>query len=73
MVWLREKNRTLIELTTAMLIDSDAPSNFWGEAILTACRVLNRVPHRQNSHLLSCGKGISQIWDILRFGAVWIL
>ena len=43
MVWLKEKNRSLIELTNAMLIESGAPLHFWGEAILTACHVLNRV------------------------------
>ena len=41
------KNRTLVELTNVMLIESHAPLNFWGEAILTACYVLNRVPHKK--------------------------
>ena len=59
------KNRTLIELTNVMLIESDAHLHFWGEAILTACHVLNRVPHKSLiPHLLRCGKDISQIWDI---------
>ena len=31
------KNRTLIELTNAMLIEYHAHLHFWGEAILTAC------------------------------------
>lgn len=31
-----------------MLIESHAPLNFWGEAILTACYVLNRVPHKKS-------------------------
>ena len=42
------KNKTLIELTNAMLIELDAPLQFWGEAILTACHVLNRVPHKKS-------------------------
>ena len=42
------KNRTLVELTNVMLIESHAPLNFWGEAILTACYVLNRVPHKKS-------------------------
>ena len=33
------KNRTLIELTNAMLIESGAPLHFWDEAILIACHV----------------------------------
>ena len=40
------KNRTLVELTNAMLIESCAPLSFWGEALLTACYVLNRVPYK---------------------------
>ena len=31
-----------------MLIESHAPLNFLGEAILTACYVLNRVPHKKS-------------------------
>ena len=44
------KNRTLIELTNAMIIESGAPLHFWDEAILTACHVLNRVPHKKITH-----------------------
>ena len=33
----KRKNRTLIELTNAMLIEYHAHLHFWGEAILTAC------------------------------------
>ena len=42
------KNRTLIELTNAMLIESGAHLHFWGEVILTAYHVLNRVPHKKS-------------------------
>ena len=42
------KNKTLIELTNAMLIESGAPLHFWGEPILTACHVLNRAPHKKS-------------------------
>ena len=57
------KNRTLIELTNAMLIESGAPVHFWGEAILIACHILNRVPYKKNHipHPLRCGNDISQI------------
>ena len=44
----KRKNKTLIELTNAMLIESSAALHFWGEAILTACHVLNRVPHKKS-------------------------
>ena len=39
------KNRTLVELTDVMLIESHALLNFWGEVILIDYYVLNRVPH----------------------------
>ena len=42
------KNRTLIELTNAMLIESAAPLHFWDEAILTSCHALNRVSHKKS-------------------------
>ena len=42
------KNRTLINLTNAMLIELGAPLNLWGEAILTTYLVLNKVPHKKN-------------------------
>ena len=41
------KNRTLKDMMNAMLISSGLPSNMWGEAILSACHVLNRVPHKR--------------------------
>ena len=45
---VERKNRTLIELTNAMLIKSGAPLHFWGEAILIVCHVLNRMPHKKS-------------------------
>ena len=56
------KNRTLIELTNAMLIESGAPLHFWGEAILIACHVLNRVPHKK-SHTTPLG--YLRVWGCL--------
>ena len=41
------KNKTSIELTNAMLIELGASLILWGEAILIACHVLNRVPHKK--------------------------
>ena len=42
------KNRTLIELTNVMLIESGAPLHFLDEVILTACHVLNGVPYKKS-------------------------
>lgn len=39
-------NRTLIEMVRCMLKSSAMPNTFWGEAVLNATHVLQRVPHR---------------------------
>ena len=41
------KNRTLKEMMNAMLISSGLSDNMWGEAILSATHVLNKVPHKK--------------------------
>ena len=38
------KNRTLTDLVNVMLETAGLSKEWWGEAILTACHVLNRVP-----------------------------
>ena len=38
------KNRTLTDLINAMLKTAGLSKEWWGDAILTACHVLNRVP-----------------------------
>ena len=40
------KNRTLKEMMNAMLISSGLPQNLWGEAILSANYILNKVPRK---------------------------
>jgi transposase InsO family protein len=40
----KRKNRTLTELVNAMLETAGLSKEWWGEAILTACHVPNRVP-----------------------------
>ena len=37
-------NRTLVEMTRAMLIDSKLPHRFWAEALATAAYLRNRCP-----------------------------
>jgi len=43
------KNRTLTEMINAMLSKSSLNEEFWSEAMLTACYILNRVPNKRNS------------------------
>ncbi|GJX32910.1 putative ribonuclease H-like domain-containing protein [Tanacetum coccineum] len=54
------KNRTLIEATRTMLVDSKFPTTFWAEAVNTACYVLNRVliikPHNKTPYELIRGR-----------------
>jgi len=56
----KDKNRILKEMMNFMLIDSGAPPNLWGEAILTANSILNRIPHKKNS------KTLYEMWIKLR-------
>jgi len=48
------KNRNLIETTRTLLIHGAVPSHFWGDAVLTACYLINRMPssvlHNQVPH-----------------------
>ena len=43
------KNRTLKEIMNAMLVSSGAPLNLWGEAILSACHIQNRISYKKTS------------------------
>ncbi|GJT06742.1 retrovirus-related pol polyprotein from transposon TNT 1-94 [Tanacetum coccineum] len=45
------KHRHLIETTISFLLPADIPSVFWGEAVLTAMYVINRIPTAHNSGL----------------------
>ncbi|GKF72059.1 zinc finger, CCHC-type containing protein, partial [Tanacetum coccineum] len=42
------KNRVLKEMVNSMLSYSRLSQGFWGEAMLTACYLLNRVPNKRN-------------------------
>ena len=41
------KNRTLKEMMNAMLISSGLPEEMWGEAILAANYLLNKIPRKK--------------------------
>ncbi|KAJ9557005.1 hypothetical protein OSB04_011619 [Centaurea solstitialis] len=40
------KNRTLVEMVNYMLNQSGLPTNLWGEALLMACHIHNRITSR---------------------------
>jgi len=43
--WVAEhKNRHLVETTCTLLIHGGVPQCFWGDAILSACYLINRMP-----------------------------
>ncbi|RVW95790.1 Retrovirus-related Pol polyprotein from transposon RE2 [Vitis vinifera] len=50
------KNRHLVETARTLLLHSNVPFRFWGDAILTACYLINRMPssvlHDQIPHSL---------------------
>ncbi|GJT04193.1 uncharacterized mitochondrial protein-like protein [Tanacetum coccineum] len=45
------KHRHLVETTRSFLVSADVLSVFWGEAVLTATYVINRIPTAHNSGL----------------------
>ena len=45
----RKKKRTLKEMMNAMLVSSGTTLNLWGEAILSACHIQNRIPYKKTS------------------------
>ncbi|RVW74980.1 Retrovirus-related Pol polyprotein from transposon RE1 [Vitis vinifera] len=50
------KNRHLVETTLTILLHSNVPFRFWGDVVLTACYLINRMPssvlHDQIPHSL---------------------
>jgi len=43
----KRKNRTLVEMINAMLLNAKLPHDLWDEAILTACYIQNRIPFKK--------------------------
>jgi transposase InsO family protein len=40
------KNRHLLEVTRSLMIDMHVPKSYWGDALLTAAYLINRMPSR---------------------------
>ena len=63
------KNRTLKEMMNAMLISSGLPQNLWGETLLSANYILNKLPHKKlDKTPYSLWKGRSPSYKYLK---VW--
>ena len=41
------KNKILVDMINAMLLNAKLPNNLWGGALLTACHIHNRVPSKK--------------------------
>ena len=63
------KNRMVTDLVNSMLDTAGLSKTWWGEAVLTSCHVLNKVPNKnqdqtpyemwngRNHHFLICARG----------------
>jgi hypothetical protein len=43
----RRKNKTLVDMFNSMLVNAKLLTNLWGEDLLTACYIHNRIPSRK--------------------------
>ena len=63
------KNRTLKEMMNSLLVSASTPHNLWGEAILFACHLQNRIPYKKT------GKTPYELWKghapNLKYLKVW--
>ena len=46
---VERRNRTPVEMTRTMLIESNLPRKFWAEAVNTSCYIINRAMVRNSS------------------------
>jgi transposase InsO family protein len=61
------KNRTLKEMMNAMFLSSGLPQNMWGEAILTANYLLNKIPKKKvDKTPYELWKGVKPSYTYLR-------
>lgn len=70
------KNRHLMEVARAMMFHTNVPKRFWGDAVVTACYLINRIPTRilQDSSPFEVLNQTNPSLDHLRvFGCVWFV
>lgn len=61
------RNRTLMDMTRCLLLQSSLPSSFWGEAINTANYIRNRCPSRSLGGRTAYEKWIGETPDVSNF------
>ena len=44
-----KRNQTLLEMVRSMMVQANLPISYWGDALLTAAYILNRVPSKSVS------------------------
>uniref|UniRef100_A0A2N9IT45 Integrase catalytic domain-containing protein n=1 Tax=Fagus sylvatica TaxID=28930 RepID=A0A2N9IT45_FAGSY len=60
------RNRTLLDMVRSMMARANLPTSFWGEAILTAMHILNRIPTKaleKTPHELFVGENYDKVKD----------
>ena len=66
---VERKNRTLKEMMNSLFVITSAPNNMWGEAILSACNLQNRITYKKT------GKTPYELWKChapnLKYLKVW--
>ena len=67
----KEKNRTIVEMINAMILNAKLSFNLWAEALLTACHAHNRIPSRKiKISPYEMWKGRKPNLGYLRYGAI---
>ena len=65
------EDRTLTEMLNSMLLTAGISASFWGEAVLTANQILNRVAHAKYEKILyELWKGRGLITNSWKCGSV---
>jgi hypothetical protein len=44
MVFLNRKNQHLLEVTHSLMLDTQVPKSYWGDALLIATYLINKMP-----------------------------
>ena len=62
----KSKNQTLKDMVNCMLNSSGLPHNLWGEALITANLILNRIPHKIDKSPYEVWNGKQPSYKILK-------